>query len=55
MAEATVEGTGFCEACTAAQLAERYRERETKEAKARIRDWREWDRIRQRPHRLLTK
>jgi hypothetical protein len=28
MREATVEATGFCEACTAAELTERYRERE---------------------------
>src|SRR5437762_3238325 len=54
MAEATVEATGFCQACTGADLAERYEERETREAEARNRAWRERDRIRQRHHRLMV-
>jgi hypothetical protein len=52
MREATVEATGFCEACAAAARAERYKERDRIAYEARIRAWREWDRDRQRRHRL---
>jgi len=53
MREATVEATGFCEPCTYAVRAERYRERDWLDAQARTRAWREWDRERQRHHRLM--
>jgi hypothetical protein len=39
-----VESSGFCEPCHAANIAERYRERERIEYEARTRAWREWDR-----------
>jgi hypothetical protein len=55
MREATVESTGLCDPCTGAELAERYKERERVESEARIRAWREWDRTRQRHHRLMVK
>jgi hypothetical protein len=55
MRAATVEATGFCEPCTGAELAERYRERERIESEARTRAWGEWDRERQRNHRLMER
>ena len=39
--EAKVEASGFCEPCHAANIAERYQERDRIEAEARTRAWRE--------------
>jgi hypothetical protein len=55
MREATVESSGFCEPCHAADIAERYQERERIEYEARNRGWKEWDRERQRHHKLKVK
>jgi hypothetical protein len=44
----------FCEPCTYAVRAERYQERERIESEVRSRAWREWDRERQRRHRLMV-
>jgi hypothetical protein len=52
MADAIDERTGFWEACTGADLAEQYQERERVEYEGRNRGWKEWDRERQRHHRL---
>jgi hypothetical protein len=49
-----VESTGFCEPCHTANIAERYQERDRVAAEARTRAWREWDRERQRRHRLMV-
>jgi hypothetical protein len=49
-----VESSGFCEPCHAGNIAERYQERDRIESEARIRAWRDWDRERQRHHRLMV-
>lgn len=50
-----MESSGFCEPCHASNIAERNQERERVESDARTRAWREWDRERQRHHRLIER
>jgi hypothetical protein len=54
MREAVVESSGFCEPCHVENIAARYQERDRIESEARTRAWREWDRDRQRHHRLMV-
>jgi hypothetical protein len=54
LAEAVVESTGFCEACTAAIVHEHYLEQQSAEAEARRLRWqRGWGGERQRRRRLV--